>query len=137
REGWWVGGGVVEGDVPGVAEQSSMRRRLLGFVGLLSLDILLGGFFTLQTVKGGLSRIAGASRRMREFDFAPATPRAFFRDVEEVMGSLELAKTAMRAMSKYVPVDLVRLLYRTGREPELGGELMPVSLLFSDIQGFT
>jgi adenylate cyclase len=136
-QGWRVGVVVAEADVPGVAEQSSMRRRLLGFVGLLSLAILLGGFFTLQTVKGGLFRIAGSSRRMREFDFAPATPRAFFRDVEEVMGSLELAKTAMRAMSKYVPVDLVRLLYRTGREPELGGELMPVSLLFSDIKGFT
>ena len=53
------------------------------------------------------------------------------------MEGLELAKTAMRAMSKYVPVDLVRLLYRTGREPELGGELMTVSLLFSDIKGFT
>ena len=53
------------------------------------------------------------------------------------MQGLELAKTAMRAMSKYVPVDLVRHLYRTGKEPELGGELMTVSLLFSDIKGFT
>jgi adenylate cyclase len=31
----------------------------------------------------------------------------------------------------------VRLLYRTGREPVLGGELQPVTLLFSDIQDFT
>jgi adenylate cyclase len=53
------------------------------------------------------------------------------------MQSLELAKTAMRAMSKYVPVGLVRLLYETGKEPTLGGQLARVSLLFTDIKGFT
>ncbi len=53
------------------------------------------------------------------------------------MESLEQAKTAMRAMSKYVPVDLVRKLYHDNREPTLGGALADVSLLFSDIQDFT
>jgi adenylate cyclase len=43
----------------------------------------------------------------------------------------------MRAMSRYVPVDLVRLLYRTGREPALGGEIADVTLLFTDIKDFT
>jgi adenylate cyclase len=43
----------------------------------------------------------------------------------------------MRALGKYVPVDLVRELYESNREPELGGELTEISLLFSDIEGFT
>ena len=45
-----------------------------------------------------------------------------FRDVSEVLESLEKAKTAMRAMGKYAPVDLVRKLYRDKKEPVLGGE---------------
>ncbi len=53
------------------------------------------------------------------------------------MESLEQAKTAMRAMSKYVPIDLVRKLYHDNREPALGGSLADVSLLFSDIKDFT
>jgi adenylate cyclase len=136
-QGWRVGVVVSEDELPGVTEQRTMRRRLLGLVALLSAAILVGGTLTLRTVRRGLDQIEASSARIREFDFTPTAPRAFFRDVEAVMGSLELAKTAMRAMSKYVPVDLVRLLYRTGEEPRLGGETIPVSLLFSDIKGFT
>ena len=136
-QGWRVVVVVAEDELPGWAEQSLRRRVLLVFVLLVSTIILVGGILTLRTVRRGLGQISGSSRRLREFDFAPARPATFFRDIQEAMEGLELAKTAMRAMSKYVPVDLVRLLYRTGREPELGGELMTVSLLFSDIKGFT
>jgi adenylate cyclase len=34
-------------------------------------------------------------------------------------------------------VDLVRRLYREKSEPALGGELMEISVMFSDITGFT
>src|SRR5262249_5060914 len=51
--------------------------------------------------------------------------------------SLEVTKTALRAMGKYVPVELVRQLYETHREPALGGELTDVSLMFTDVRDFT
>jgi adenylate cyclase len=136
-QGWRVGVVVAEDQLPGVADQRRRRNGLLLVGTGVSAVILVGGFYTLRTVRRGLDRIAASAGRMRDFDFAPAAARAFFQDMEEVMGGLELAKTAMRAMSKYVPVDLVRILYRTGREPQLGGEPMSVSLLFTDIKGFT
>jgi adenylate cyclase len=43
----------------------------------------------------------------------------------------------MRIWGKYAPVDLVRRLYREKSEPVLGGELMEISIMFSDIKGFT
>jgi len=55
--------------------------------------------------------------------------------VSDVLESLEQAKTAMRAMSKYVPIDLVRRLYRENSEPVLGGEEMEISLMFTGHQG--
>jgi adenylate cyclase len=42
-----------------------------------------------------------------------------------------------RLLGKYAPVDLVRRLYREKSEPALGGELMEISVMFSDITGFT
>ena len=57
--------------------------------------------------------------------------------MSQVLESLEKAKAAMRAMSKYAPVDLVRRFYREKSEPVLGGELMEISIMFSDIKGFT
>ena len=74
---------------------------------------------------------------MDAFEFSPAPTASSFRDMSEVLESLEKAKTAMRAMSKYVPVDLVRRLYRSKTEPVLGGELTEISIMFTDIKDFT
>jgi adenylate cyclase len=113
------------------------RNDLLRASAAVMALILLGGFLALRGVRRGLAQIVGATGRMRNFDFAPSESRSAFRDVDAVMESLELAKTAMRALGKYVPVDLVRHLYQTKREPVLGGELAEVSLMFTDIKDFT
>jgi adenylate cyclase len=136
-QGWRVAVVVAQDALPGLAEQDRMRRRLLAFASVVSGAILAGGILAVRGLRQSLGRVGASSRRMREFDFQPARTDAFFRDAQDVLEGLELAKTAMRAMSKYVPVGLVRLLYLSGREPELGGEPMTVSLLFSDVKGFT
>lgn len=74
---------------------------------------------------------------MNAFDFTPTPPESPFRDVVDVLESQEKAKAAMRAMSKYVPIDLVRRLYREKSEPVLGAEPVEVSLMFTDIKDFT
>jgi adenylate cyclase len=40
-------------------------------------------------------------------------------------------------MGKYVPLDLVRRLFREKSEPVLGGELTEISIMFTDIKDFT
>jgi PAS domain S-box-containing protein len=57
------------------------------------------------------------------------------QDITEKKRAAELA--AIRVWGKYAPVDLVRRLYREKSEPALGGELMEISIMFSDIKGFT
>ena len=109
---------------------------LLASLGIMAVILLLGGL-TLRSIRKGLGVVVDSTARMRDFDFSASNVRLPFRDLQEVGERLEVAKTAMRAMGRYVPVDLVRLLYRTGREPVLGGELSEVSLLFTDIEGFT
>jgi adenylate cyclase len=92
---------------------------------------------TVRALRRGLRQITAQTARLQAFDFAAAQPRASFRDVADVLDSVEQAKTAMRAMRKYVPVDLVRQLYESNREPMLGGRLEDISLLFTDVRGFT
>jgi adenylate cyclase len=74
---------------------------------------------------------------MNRFEFVPSRHESPLGDVQEVLGGLERAKTAMRAMSKYVPVNLVRQLYRDGEEPKLCASPAELSVLFTDIRGFT
>jgi hypothetical protein len=56
-------------------------------------------------------------------------------DITEKKRAAELA--AMRIWGKYAPADVVQRLYRQKSEPVLGGELMEISMMFSDIKGFT
>lgn len=111
-------------------------RLLLASLAVMAV-ILLGGALVLRVVQRGLSRAAASAARMQDFDFSPSDVTAPFRDVRATIESLERAKTAMRAMGKYVPVNLVRRLYQMNQEPALGGDLMDVTLLFTDIGGFT
>jgi adenylate cyclase len=114
-----------------------IRNRLLVIsLGLMGV-LIAAGTFVLRRVKASLAQIMKESLKMNAFEFSPAPTSSSFRDVSEVLESLEKAKTAMRAMSKYVPVDLVRRLYRSKTEPILGGELTELSIMFADIKDFT
>jgi adenylate cyclase len=99
--------------------------------------VLLIGVLTLRIVQKGLNQAVKTTARMRSFDFAPEATRSRVKDIDDVVLGLERAKTVVRAMGKYIPLDVVRRLYERNEEPQLGGELRTVSLMFTDIEGFT
>lgn len=134
-QGWILGIVVPQSYYVGSLE--AIRNNLLLATILIMLSLCIGGYFVQRALKGGQTKIIRETVKMHNFDFTPAQPRSIFRDVYEILLSLELAKTAMRAMSKYVPIQLVRQLYQSEKEPTLGGEVQEVSILFTDIQNFT
>ena len=103
---------------------------------LIAVIVLLGGYI-LRRIERAHGLLVRETSRMKAFEFSAAPVRSQLRDVDEVLEGLERAKTAMRAMGKYVPLDLVRRLYHDGKEPELGGESVELSILFTDIKDFT
>jgi adenylate cyclase len=112
------------------------RMMVLASGATLAVILLIAGI-TFLTVRRGLARVAQSTTRMRKFDFAKVENRSAIREVDDVMTGLERAKTVVRAMGKYIPIDLVRRLYASNEEPRLGGDLADVSLMFTDIEGFT
>jgi adenylate cyclase len=134
-QGWRVG--IVGPEDYYLRDLERARRRLAtASLAALVLALLFSGM-ALRTVRRGLGQVVESTNRMQKFEFEGRPVESPFRDVVTVMEGLELAKTAMRAMSRYVPVDLVRHLYETRQEPVLGGELRDVSIMFTDIQDFT
>jgi adenylate cyclase len=135
-QGWLVAIVVPESRYLGPLEAS--RRRLLGMIALVMAGAVASAAALMRAMRRDLNGLIGATTRLRNFDFTPAPRgRGTFRDVAEAAQSLEQAKTALRALGKYVPLDLVRLLYEAGTEPTLGGEIRDVTIAFSDIEGFT
>jgi adenylate cyclase len=115
----------------------TIRNHMLLALSVVMLLLSAGAIAILRSVKNAQAQITRESLKMNAFDFSPAQTTSPFRDVSEVLESMEKAKTAMRAMGKYAPVDLVQKLYRDKQEPTLGGELLEISIMFSDIKGFT
>ena len=134
-QGWIVGVVVPRNYYMG--ELLSIRNQVLGASVALILILICAGVLILRNVMRSQSLILDETAKMNQFEFTPSRKRPWLRDIEDVLASLEKAKTAMRAMSKYVPVNLVRRLYRDGEEPVLGGKAAELTILFSDIQGFT
>jgi adenylate cyclase len=115
----------------------ALRDKFLGGLLAVTLVVLAGGWLVMRKVRSSLRDVVEATRRMRGFDFAPLPARSGLREIADVLDGLERAKTSVRALGRYVPVDLVRQLYEANRDPELGGELVAISLMFTDIEGFT
>ncbi len=116
---------------------AAAQRQLLLALGATFAALAAIGALSLAVVRRDLGKILTATARMRAFDFAPGNDHSPFADVDDAMAGLERAKTAARAMGRYVPVDLVRRLFEENSEPALGGEPAEISILFTDIEGFT
>ncbi len=127
---WLVGIAVPESAYTGALH--ALRIRFLIAALAVAALIAAGGGAALLALRRSLGRIGASAARMRQLDFAAAPAQAPFRDVQDVMDGLERAKTALRALGKYVPIDLVRQLYRANAEPTLGGELRELTILFTD-----
>jgi adenylate cyclase len=134
-QGWRLG--VVVPEDAYTADLARARNRVLLAAVAIMVAILVAGGLALRAILGGLDTIAASAGRVRGFDFAPDPARGAFREFGDVIESLERSKTALRAMGLYVPMDLVRRLYATNAEPTLGGEPEDVTMMFTDIVGFT
>lgn len=133
--GWILGIVVPQSYYVGALQ--TMQNRLLLIASIIIFCLAVGGFFLQRSLKAQQAKIIRETNKMSNFNFKPSQPRSIFHDVYEILLSLELAKTAMRAMSKYVPIELVRKLFQSQKEPTLGGEIQEVSMLFTDIESFT
>jgi adenylate cyclase len=134
-QGWIVGIAVPRRAYLG--ELAAIRWRVVwGCFALAGLIAIFGGI-VLRAVSVAHSVILREAAQMNDFVLTPSKNSCRFHDINRVLSSLERAKTAMRSMGKYVPLDLVRRLYHRGEEARLGGESTELSILFTDVQGFT
>ena len=107
-------------------------------VGLLA--VLFGVFFS-HRVSSALRTIATDLEAIGRFELGKGElekqPKSFVREVNEMRATTLLMKRSLRSFGKYVPKDVVRELLLSGQEAELGGRNAELTILFSDIAGFT
>jgi adenylate cyclase len=65
------------------------------------------------------------------------SPSSHIHELSVVSDSVDRMKKSLRSFGRYVPVDLVHRLLECGQEAVLGGDIRRVTILFTDLAGFT
>jgi adenylate cyclase len=127
---------VPERDLLGVVQQQ--RVFIVAVTGLALLAATLMALMLSRRVSQPLGQLVANSRRMGRLELGEGKRiSSNFEEVEHLAEEQERMRIALDAFSKYVPVELVRELLDRGEAAKIGGTQRVLTILFSDIVGFT
>jgi class 3 adenylate cyclase len=117
-------------------------KKTIGQVALISVAILAVAIvfivFAARRILRPLALISRDMSRIQHLDIDETVKHAsFFYEIDMIGSSLGAMKNGLKAFSKFVPVTLVKQLIASGKGAELGGEKRRLTIMFSDIEGFT
>jgi class 3 adenylate cyclase len=133
--------GLVGVDVS-AADHARFENRfvylMLGAFGGISLVVLIVSVFFTRRITRPLTDLALEMGRIQRFDLdGEVRVESNIREIVQMRTALENMKKGLRSFKRYVPADLVSQLIQLRREAALGAEKKTVTVLFSDIAGFT
>jgi adenylate cyclase len=136
RQTMWIGVVVPEDDF-----LLQVRRQRNVIVAVAAAALLLGVFMAgllARRFSLPLELLADQSARVRELDLSGGTEiESRLTEVQKLADANAQMMTALDSFARYVPIDLVRELLRRGEVARIGGTTETVSILFTDIEGFT
>lgn len=133
---WMIGTLVPIDEYIGVLKKTIVNVTLMS-VGVLVLSLLVIVIFFHRILKP-LKMIATDMNRIQGLDIDEAvTHRSFFYEITLIADALAAMKHGLKAFSKFVPFTLVQQLISSGKGATLGGERRHLTIMFTDIEGFT
>ena len=133
---WHIAIVIPQRQLLGPAQEILKRSILLG-VGVLLVGMLLAVWLAaviarpFTAMSAELEQVANLSLE------ASPLPETSIREARLMASRIRQMRTGLRSFARYVPLDLVRLLLAKGEEATLGVESREMTLMFTDIVGFT
>jgi len=124
------------------AEFATEMRRLM-WAGVAGVAVLLMAIGTAvmvgRRIAHPIRRLAGEAKRIGDFDFATVSelPGSRFEELNDAAGAFNAMLRGLRWFETYVPKALVKLLIGRGEAQSLASVERRVTVLFTDIAGFT
>jgi class 3 adenylate cyclase len=124
------------------ADFATEMRRLMwaGVAGVAVLLVAIGAAVMVgRRIARPIRRLAGEARRIGDFDFATVSelPGSRFEEINDAAGAFNAMLRGLRWFEAYVPRTLVKLLVGRGEAQSLASVERKVTVLFTDIAGFT
>lgn len=115
------------------------RLQISAAVGLVSLILsLLIAWRLGRLIRRPLIAISGAANRLRNLDFdAPPLDRTRLKELDDAAQAINAANAALHWFGNYVPRKLVSRLMREGEDAINISKRRNVTVVFTDLVGFT
>lgn len=105
--------------------------------GIIVVSIIAVVFFS-KRVSNPLKVLADEADQIRKFKLeSDVKVKSRIKEVSELASSVRSMKDGISNFTQYVPRDLVKRYMDTGTAPEVGGDRRTLTLLFTDVEGFT
>ena len=133
----WVAGVLMrEDEVFQVVYRTRRDALTLGIL-LVSVAVVLGSVVA-HRVAGPLNVVARDLEQVGRFELSPGpSPSSFVEEIAVVGGSVDRMKSGLRSFGRYVPTELVGDLLTRGEDAHLGVQYRRMTILFSDVAGFS
>ena len=96
------------------------------------------GIVLSNKISKPLKRVAIHMNKVKDFNLSDNEKvNTSILEIDIISKSLENMRTGLKSFQKYVPSDLVSELISMGKEAKIDGEKKTLSVLFTDIEGFT
>ncbi|NIZ62450.1 hypothetical protein DL239_15875 [Sedimentitalea sp. CY04] len=131
-----IGFAVPEDEFVGAIKQTTTQVLKIS-AGALALAILIT-VLVARMLSQKLRLVADEARRIREFDLTDDLDlRSSIREVSDLNQAMSSMKAGLGSFGAYVPKELVRSIISKGEKVAVGGQSREVTIMFSDLQGFT
>ena len=133
---WHIVVAIPERDLLGSVGQLFWVSLLVGL--LISL-VSLGGIYVIaRVISHQIEQLTAQMGYIDTFELEKIRGvNSHIREIQTMNDSLMKSVTTIRSFAKYVPAQLVRQLLEKGEEIRIGGKEAKLTLMFSDIEGFT
>ncbi|NOZ21915.1 MAG: hypothetical protein GXP25_12605 [Planctomycetes bacterium] len=133
---WKMGVVVPQDDFIGALKRANRVSILIAFFVLIAA--IVSATLLSRSISKPISALARETKRIKDFDLGEgASVTTRIKEIQSMSDAIAAMRTGLKAFRRYVPASLVRQLIQTGREARLGGELKELTILFTDVKGFT
>ena len=117
--------------------RANQRAAILIAAGGLMVAILAGIALSSGIARSLAAATAALDRIARLEPDEPSPSRSVLREVALLQDAVGRVRASLRSFSRYAPEEIVREVVVSGREAMLSGERREVTVLFSDLRGFS
>lgn len=133
---WTIGVIAAERDFVGPLRRASALIVAIGFGFLLLAAAAVVAASRLLTQP--IRTLTEETERIRNLDLGgDITVRSAVIEIQTLSQALGTMKTALRSFGAYVPKGVLRSIIQSGTGIEVGGERRELTMLFTDVKGFT